>query len=81
MHQPQPTFEVNGTAIRRIRMRQGTEMSQLAEAAGISRSYLNRLEIGTRERMRPETYARLRDALKATDDQLLARSEDNPEER
>lgn len=76
MQNPQPTFQVNGAAIRVIRMRAGIEMRELAQAAGISRRYLNHLELGTRRDMRPATYARLRAALHATDHQLLAPSEE-----
>ncbi|MFF7022955.1 helix-turn-helix transcriptional regulator [Streptomyces klenkii] len=74
MHQPPPTFEVNGTAIREIRMRAGVAMSELARRAGISRRYLNHLELGSRHRMRPGPYLALRNALNATDEELLAES-------
>ncbi|MEW2578422.1 helix-turn-helix transcriptional regulator [Streptomyces syringium] len=72
MHHPPTTFEVNGAAIRKLRMRAGVEMSELAERAGISRRYLNHLELGSRHRMRPGFYTALRDALNATDEDLLA---------
>lgn len=53
-------------------MRQGLAMQQVAGAAGITRSYLSRLETGKASgRMRPGTYAALRKVLKATDDELL----------
>ncbi|MFT2014650.1 helix-turn-helix domain-containing protein [Streptomyces sp. 796.1] len=73
------TFEVNGTALRSTRMRQGLGMRATAEAAGISRSYLQRLETGSRTRMSPGPYVALRTALNATDDELLTKGE--PEER
>lgn len=64
-------------------MRQGLGTEQVAEAAGITRSYLSRLETGKASgRMRPGTYAALRTALHATDDDLLAPTEEvNPETR
>ena len=62
-------------------MRQGLGIQQTAEAAGISRSYLTRLELGTRTRMRPGTFAALRQALSATPDQLLTPHEQNDEKR
>lgn len=77
MHRPQPTFQVNGAAIRTIRMQQGVEISELAEKAGITPSYLSRLEVGTATgRMRPGRYAALRTALglPPDDTQLLAPS-------
>jgi transcriptional regulator with XRE-family HTH domain len=71
-----PTVKVNGAAIRKIRMSAGREMRDLAAEAGITRSYLNRLEVGSRLRMRPSTYRALSEALAATEDQLLASGED-----
>ncbi|MFE5771401.1 helix-turn-helix domain-containing protein [Streptomyces sp. NPDC056485] len=59
MKAPRATYEVDGAAIRKIRMSRGIPIADLARSAGISRSYLCRLEIGARKRMRPETYARL----------------------
>lgn len=71
MHQP-PTFEVDGDAIRKARMDEGLEISELAERAGISRRYLSHLETGTRRHPRPKRYMALRAALNVTDDRLLA---------
>lgn len=51
-------------------MQAGLEISELAERAGISRRYLSHLETGTRTRMRPSTFARLRTALNITDERL-----------
>ena len=79
MHRPHPTFQVNGSAIRKSRMQAGLETSELADRAGISRRYLAHLENGTRTRMRPARYAALRTALNATDADLLAPTEDTPE--
>lgn len=76
MHQPRPTFKVRGTAIREKRMQAGLESSELAERAGISPRYLNHLENGTRDQMRPRRYVDLRTALDATDDELLAPPEE-----
>lgn len=75
MHQPQPTFWVNGTAVRDRRMALGIEITELADAAGITASYLSRIEVGTATgRMRPRKYAALRTALgvQPDDPQLLA---------
>ncbi|MEU9606194.1 helix-turn-helix domain-containing protein [Streptomyces sp. NPDC048057] len=71
------TYEVDGTAIRERRMAMGIQTADLARTAGISRSYLARLEIGTRTRMRPPTYTSLRRALDVPPDdkQLLVISE------
>ncbi|WP_426404257.1 helix-turn-helix domain-containing protein [Streptomyces sp. R-07] len=79
MQAPRPTFEVDGAAIRKIRMSRGLPIADLARRTGISRSYLTRLEIGVRRNMRPHTYAALRAALELPDTstQLLAESEDS----
>lgn len=82
MKAPQPTFEVDGTAIRELRMSRGIQIADLARTAGISRSYLTRLEIGVRRHMRPPAYVALRTALGVPpeDTQLLAPTgETNPE--
>ncbi|GHB56071.1 hypothetical protein GCM10010331_49960 [Streptomyces xanthochromogenes] len=71
MHQPPATFEVNGAAIRTIRMQAGLGVHQLAQVVGVDDSYLRKLETGARTRMRPERYTALRTALNATDTQLL----------
>lgn len=75
------TYQVYGPSLREVRMDRGLSVRQAAKAAGISRSYLQRLETGTRERMGAPSYTRLRTALKSTDDKLLAPPEDPPEKR
>lgn len=74
MHQAPTTFEVEGAAICTKRMQAGVSVRQLAERVGCSTSYLRKLERGTRSRMGPEYYVRLRTALAATDDDLLVAS-------
>lgn len=72
MERPPATFQVHGPALRKERMDQGLELGSVAEAAGITASYLSRLETGARNRMRPATYTALRTALSVTDQRLLA---------
>ncbi|MFJ2731446.1 helix-turn-helix domain-containing protein [Streptomyces sp. NPDC087317] len=81
MTAPRATYEVDGAAIRRLRMERGFQIADLARTARITGSYLSRLETGVRRRVRPPTYAALRTALgvEADDDQLLAPSEPNTE--
>jgi transcriptional regulator with XRE-family HTH domain len=74
-----PTVEVDGGEIRRERLRNGMEMADLAEAAGITANYLSRIETGTRRRLRPSKYAALCAHLDAPHDRFLARNEDNPQ--
>ena len=83
MHRPPATFQVDGAAVRSIRMDAGIEISQLADEVGITASYLSRIEVGTATgRMKPATYVRLRKALTATDnDILLAPREDRTHQK
>ncbi|MEU0200856.1 MULTISPECIES: helix-turn-helix domain-containing protein [unclassified Streptomyces] len=74
------TFEVDGTAICTKRMQAGMEVQQLADLVGITPNYLRKLERGARKHMSPKPYTRLRAALDATDDELLA-PHSNPPER
>ena len=62
-----------GAAIRTRRKHLGLSIAECAGAAGISRPYLNQLELGKRHRMGPGTYLGLRRALDlpATDTRLL----------
>ncbi|GAA0637662.1 hypothetical protein GCM10009535_12640 [Streptomyces thermocarboxydovorans] len=75
------TYLVHGPSLRKQRKSLGLTVQQAAARAGISRSYLQRLETGTRERMGPPRYIRLRAALNATDDQLSPPREELQEER
>lgn len=75
MERPPATYQVNGAELRRTRMRLGLGIREVAEAAGIGRSYLQRLETGSRQRMRPGSYAALRTALDVRDDRLLLSEE------
>lgn len=83
MTAPDATYEVNGAAIRKARMSHGIQMQDLANSAGFTRSYLVRLETGSRRHMRPPTYQALRGALGIApdDDQLLASSEPTEQTR
>lgn len=71
MQEPVTTIEVDGQAIWAARMQAGIAVQQLADAAGVSFSYVRKLERGLRKRMKPDTYIRLRAALNASEDQLL----------
>jgi transcriptional regulator with XRE-family HTH domain len=75
------TFAVDGTAICTKRMSAGMEVQQLAAKAGITASYLRKLERGSRTRMKPATYVRLRAALRANKTELLAPQQDPPERK
>lgn len=68
---PHPTYQVNGAALREIRMSLGMSIAEAAARAGISKSYLNQLELGFKRHMRPPTYTALRSALRSTNERLL----------
>jgi transcriptional regulator with XRE-family HTH domain len=81
MAQTPTTFQVDGTAICTKRMQAGMEVNQLAQAAGITASYLRKLERGDRTRMRPGNYQALRAALNANETELLAPQPHPPERK
>ncbi|MFI7294035.1 multiprotein-bridging factor 1 family protein [Streptomyces sp. NPDC050121] len=81
MAQTPTTFEVDGTAICTKRMQAGMEVQQLADQAGITASFLRKLERGDRHRMRPGKYQGLRAALKANETELLAPHPKPPERK
>ncbi|MFI0233085.1 helix-turn-helix domain-containing protein [Streptomyces sp. NPDC017086] len=78
MERPQPTFQVDGAAIRTRRKDLGMSLATCARAAGISKSFLVELETGAKRVMRPPTYAGLRTALRiqSNDRRLLAPPEE-----
>ncbi|MET9149977.1 helix-turn-helix transcriptional regulator [Streptomyces griseoflavus] len=81
MERPPATYQVHGPALRKRRKSLGLTVQEAADKAGISRSYLQRLETGTREQMGPPRYIRLRTALDATDEQLSPPPGEPTEER
>lgn len=81
MHRPPATYQVNGAAIRAKRKRRGLGIRETAEAAEISRSYLQRLETGIRKQMSPPKFAALRRTLHAEEDELLVSHEETNEKR
>lgn len=72
------TLQVNGAAVRRIRISSGRELRALAADVCITPSYLSRIETGAR-RVSPSLFRALRISLGATRDELLAPSEDRDE--
>lgn len=59
-------------------MAAGVEINEMAARAGISPRYLSHLETGSRRHPKPGPYTRLRNALNATDEELLAPHEEPP---
>ncbi|MGW8565706.1 helix-turn-helix domain-containing protein [Isoptericola sp. NPDC055881] len=61
------TIEVNGPAIREIRLRSGLGVSQLADAVGVKRPYVAKIELGHSRRVSPAVFNRLIAALSVQD--------------
>lgn len=73
MTAPTPSsIEVNGYAIRDLRIAWGIQQTDLAGSVGITRSYLAHLEQGRKQRVSPPVLRALVDALKCNPKSLLA---------
>lgn len=69
---PTPTtIEVNGFALREIRVRSGQGVAQLAQSAEVSRAYIAKLELGHSHRVSPKVFNALLAALSITDRRAL----------
>lgn len=65
------TIEVHGPALRDIRTRSGIEVAELAEAVGVKRPYITKIELGHSRRVSPRVYNALLDALGIKDRRAL----------
>ncbi len=61
------TVEVHGPAIREIRVRSGMGVAQLADAIGVKRPYVAKIELGHSRRVSPKVFNALLAALSITD--------------
>lgn len=50
------TYEVNGFALREIRMRSGLAVAELAAQAGVQRPYIAKIELGHSTRVSPKVF-------------------------
>lgn len=57
------SIEVNGFAIREIRIILGVDMDELAERVDVKRPYINKIELGHSPRVSPKVFASLMKAL------------------
>lgn len=71
MQEPVTRFEVDGLAIWAKRMAAGMEVKDLAQRAGVSDSYVRKLERGIRKHLTHDTFQRFRSALDANETELL----------
>lgn len=65
------TVEINGFALRELRMRSGLGVAQLAEQVGVQRPYIAKIELGHSRRVSPKVFNALLAALTITDRRVL----------
>lgn len=65
------TVEVNGFALRELRIRSGLGVVELAEQVGVKRPYIAKIELGHSQRVSPRVYQSLLSALSITDRRVL----------
>jgi transcriptional regulator with XRE-family HTH domain len=81
MEEPATRVKVSGLAFWAKRMAAGLEVKELAQRAGVSDSYVRKIERGSREYLTHDTYQRFRSALRANKTELLAPTEAQTNER
>ena len=65
------TIEINGYALRELRIRSGLEIAALAQQVGIHRASMANLELGHRQRVSPKVFNAMLSALAITDRRVL----------
>lgn len=65
------TVDINGYALREIRVRSGIEIAPFAKSCGVTRSYMAKIELGYSERVSPKVYAAILAALHIADRRTL----------
>lgn len=65
------TIEVNGYALRELRMRSGIGVADLAEQVGVQRPYIAKIELGHSRRVSPKVYNSILSALAINDRRVL----------
>jgi transcriptional regulator with XRE-family HTH domain len=65
------TIEVNGYALRELRIRSGLGVAELAEQVKVKRPYIAKIELGHSRRVSPRVYQSLLDVLSITDRRVL----------
>lgn len=65
------TVEVNGYALRELRIRSGLGVMDLANQVGVKRPYIAKIELGHSRRVSPKVYTALLEALSITDRRVL----------
>lgn len=65
------TIEINGYAVRELRIRSGLGVQELAAQIGVTRAYVAKIELGHSRRVSPKTYNALLSALSIHDRRSL----------
>lgn len=65
------TIEVNGFALRELRMRSGLGVAELAAQVGVQRPYIAKIELGHSRRVSPKVFNALLSALTIHDRRVL----------
>ena len=72
MSTPAPTtIEVNGFALRELRVRSGFGVQDLADSVGVQRPYIAKIELGHSRRVSPKVFNALLSALAVNDRRAL----------
>jgi predicted transcriptional regulator len=61
------TIEIHGPAVREIRVRSGMGVSDLADAVGVKRPYIAKIELGHSRRVSPKVFNAIIAALSISD--------------
>lgn len=65
------TIEINGFALRELRIRSGLGVAELAEQVGVQRPYVAKIELGHSQRVSPKVFNALLRALTINDRRAL----------
>lgn len=65
------TIEVNGYALRELRIRSGLSVVDLAEQVNVKRPYIAKIELGHSRNVSPKVFNALLSALSITDRRVL----------
>lgn len=68
------TIEINGFALRELRVRSGIGVQELANQVGVQRPYIAKIELGHSLRVSPKVYNAILDALQIADRRTLLAS-------
>lgn len=71
MTQTATTIEINGYAVRELRIRSGLGVAELAANVGVKRPYIAKIELGHSQRVSPRVFNALLAALSVQDRRAL----------